>query len=154
MSKPKTQLKSRITGVSTINNILFYLLAHPCGELLIIADDQYGCLGACLWGRAVIRWSEDKQRYVMCKYGMHDQKFDLRDFNDQDCEQLATLFAIEYYPKNQPRFLVPVTESLMAMSLLTWMSKHPKMATQFENYADHLQGQGVTPLPDMQYSGN
>ncbi|WP_445766763.1 hypothetical protein [Rheinheimera sp.] len=152
--KPRTITKTRVAGVYIKGDICFYLLAHACGELLLCADSKHSPHGACLWSKAVILWSEQRNTFVVCKYGMHDQKFDLTGYADSDCLELAKMFGIEYRSKSEPLFMSDLSESTMARSFLTWMAKHPKMATQFQNYGEFFQKRGVIPLPDAQYSGN
>ena len=51
-----------------------FLLVHPCGELLLVSNTASG---AARWDRACIRWIEERGVYWMCKYSVHDLKFEL-----------------------------------------------------------------------------
>lgn len=152
--KIKTPWKKRVAYVWERSNKVIYLLVHPSGELLLIDNEQRG---AARWDRAVIMWVEARQAYYMCKYGLHDMKFELSGMSPDELKQLAMDLGIEYRSREKGdsihrRYL----DSPLGRNLLTWAELHPRMAKEnptVEHYKSVMMEDCVLPMEPELYSG-
>jgi hypothetical protein len=150
----KTPYKNRIAYVHCVGEDAFYLLVHPCGELLIVSNQ---CDGSTRWDGACILWHEKRQEYWMCKHGIHDPKFSLALFDEEQLAELAVNFGIDFRRKDGGFFRTPnALESLSARSLQAWSSRHPGMSKEspiVEAYVNTVLKSGFPPVADDEYTG-
>lgn len=152
----KTPWKSRVAFVHGEGSEAIFLLVHPCGELLLVSNSDRPS-GAARWENACVLWVEEREEYWMCKYGTHDKKFALPNFDEAQLTSLSIDLGIEFRSKGKRRVETPMMlESLMGRSLLNWIIKHPKMAKENATvmyYREHMTKAGISPLPDAEYTG-
>ncbi len=153
--KLSTPWKNRVAFVHRVGSEAFFLLVHPCGELLLVSNTARG---AARWDSACIRWIEARRAYWMCKYGVQDLKFELSGFSEAQLTQLAVQTGIEFITRDKKRIDTPaMLDTVMARSLLNWIARHPKMANNNATvlvYQNLMEEAGLSPLPKDDYTGN
>lgn len=153
--KLNTPWKNRVAFVHQVGSDAFFLLVHPSGELLLTSNSARG---AARWDRACIRWIEARDAYWMCKYSVHDLKFELSGFTEAQLTELAVQTGIEFITRDKRRIETPrMLDTVMARSLLNWIDKHPKMAKDNATvlvYQNLMEEAGLSPLPDEEYTGS
>jgi hypothetical protein len=151
-----TPWKNRVAFVHDTNMMALSLLVHPCGELLIISNDDR-CRGAASWGNALILWSERDEQYWICKYGLHDTKFPLAGMSKTELAILAIEMGIDFRPKGGRPIDTPrILDSSMAKHLFRWSIKHPRMAKDnptVSYYVGQMKKVGITPIEEDEYTG-
>tara|TARA_X000000950_G_scaffold135141_2_gene168165 strand:+ start:324 stop:806 length:483 start_codon:yes stop_codon:yes gene_type:complete len=154
-TKLNTPWKNRVAFVHQIDTDAVFLLVHPCGELLLVSNTASG---AARWDRACIRWIEERGVYWMCKYSVHDLKFELSGFTEAQLTELAVQTGIEFITRDKRRIETPrMLDTVMARSLLNWIDKHPRMANDNATvlvYQNLMEEAGLSPLPDEEYTGS